>query len=139
MIRAATDVGGTFTDLVYLATDPETGAQEIGTAKVDTTPPDYERGVMNVIAKSGLALDEISVMAHGTTVVINALTEFSGFHDDTFNCPVEVAETRYGLYVDRLALNEGPGGEGEFRGGEGDRPRVSRALRRLLLHVCVHP
>jgi N-methylhydantoinase B len=44
---------------------------------------------------------------------------FSGFHGDTFNCPVEVAETRYGLYVDRLALNDEPGGEGAFRGGKG--------------------
>src|SRR5262245_61566913 len=77
-IRAATDVGGTFTDLVYLATDPATGVQEIVTAKADTTPPDYERGVMNVIAKSGLGLEEIAVMAHGTTVVINALTERKG-------------------------------------------------------------
>src|SRR5262249_8276909 len=39
-----------------------------------------------------------------------------GFHGDTSNCPVEVAETRYRLYVDRLALNDEPGGEGEFRG-----------------------
>jgi N-methylhydantoinase B len=44
---------------------------------------------------------------------------FSGFHGDTFNCPAEVAETRYGLYVDRLALNEEAGGEGELRGGKG--------------------
>ena len=44
---------------------------------------------------------------------------FSGFHGDTFNCPAEVAETRYGLYVDRLALNDAPGGEGEHRGGRG--------------------
>jgi N-methylhydantoinase B len=44
---------------------------------------------------------------------------FSGFHGDTFNCPVEVAETRYGLYVDRLSLNDEAGGEGEFRGGKG--------------------
>jgi hypothetical protein len=28
-IRAATDVGGTFTDLVYLFTDADTGAREI--------------------------------------------------------------------------------------------------------------
>jgi N-methylhydantoinase A len=77
-IRAATDVGGTFTDLVYFFTNPETGAQEIVTAKSDTTPPDYERGVMNVIAKSGVPVDEIAVMAHGTTVVINALTERKG-------------------------------------------------------------
>jgi N-methylhydantoinase B len=44
---------------------------------------------------------------------------FSGFHGDTFNCPAEVAEARYGLYVDRLALNEAPGGEGAHRGGKG--------------------
>ena len=44
---------------------------------------------------------------------------FSGFHGDTFNSPAEVAEARYGLYVDRLALNEAPGGEGEHRGGYG--------------------
>jgi N-methylhydantoinase B len=45
--------------------------------------------------------------------------QFSGFHGDTFNCPAEVAEARYGLYVDRLALNDEPGGEGEHRGGKG--------------------
>ena len=44
---------------------------------------------------------------------------FSGFHGETYNCPAEVAETRYGLYVDRMALNEAPGGEGEHRGGKG--------------------
>jgi len=44
---------------------------------------------------------------------------FSGFHGDTFNCPAEVAEARYGLYVDRLTLNEAPGGEGQHRGGKG--------------------
>jgi N-methylhydantoinase B len=44
---------------------------------------------------------------------------FSGFHGDTFNCPAEVAEARYGLFVEQLALNEEPGGEGEHRGGKG--------------------
>jgi N-methylhydantoinase B len=44
---------------------------------------------------------------------------FSGFHGDTFNCPAEVAEARYGLFVDQLRLNDEPGGEGEFRGGKG--------------------
>jgi N-methylhydantoinase B len=44
---------------------------------------------------------------------------FSGFHGDTFNCPAEVAEARYGLYVEQLALGEEPGGEGERRGGNG--------------------
>lgn len=44
---------------------------------------------------------------------------FSAMHGDTFNCPAEIAESRYGLYVDQLALNDEPGGEGEFRGGKG--------------------
>src|SRR6187399_1623549 len=77
-IRAATDVGGTFTDLVFFSTDPATGAQEIVTAKSDTTPPDFERGVLNVMAKGGVSSGDIAFLAHGTTLVINALTERKG-------------------------------------------------------------
>src|ERR671932_406306 len=44
---------------------------------------------------------------------------FSGFHGETYNCPAEVAEARYGLYVEQLRLNDGPGGEGQYRGGKG--------------------
>ena len=78
MIRAATDVGGTFTDLVYFRTDPETGVQDVVTAKSDTTPPDFEQGVLDVIAKSGVSAEEIAFLAHGTTVVINAFAERKG-------------------------------------------------------------
>jgi N-methylhydantoinase A len=77
-IRAATDVGGTFTDIVYFTTDSATGVQEIVTAKSDTTPPNFEQGVMNVLHKSGVSLEEIAFLAHGTTLVINALAERSG-------------------------------------------------------------
>jgi N-methylhydantoinase A len=77
-IRAATDVGGTFTDLVYFFTDPRTGRQEIVTAKAETTPPDFDRGVLSVIEKSGVRFGDIDFLAHGTTVVINALTERKG-------------------------------------------------------------
>lgn len=78
VLRAATDVGGTFTDLVAFSTDQETGRQEIVTAKVDTTPPDFERGVLDVLAKSGVATRDIGFLAHGTTLVINAITERKG-------------------------------------------------------------
>jgi N-methylhydantoinase B len=44
---------------------------------------------------------------------------FSPIHGDTFNCPAEIAEARYGLFVDRLELNLADGGEGRFRGGKG--------------------
>lgn len=48
---------------------------------------------------------------------LNAL--YTGYHGDTYNCPVEVTEQRNGLMVDRLCLSEEPGGEGEFLGGKG--------------------
>ena len=77
-LRVATDVGGTFTDLVCFEIDPETGEPRIVTAKSDTTPPDFEKGVLNVLDKAGIDPRDVRFMAHGTTVVINALTERKG-------------------------------------------------------------
>ena len=77
-IRVATDVGGTFTDLVCFETDHETGESRIVTAKSDTTPPNFEQGVLNVLDKGGVDPKTVDFLAHGTTVVINALTERKG-------------------------------------------------------------
>ena len=74
-LRVATDVGGTFTDLVGLQTDLDDGRPAIVTAKANTTPGHFERGVIDVIDKSRIKAAEIDLLAHGTTVVINALTE----------------------------------------------------------------
>lgn len=71
-IRVATDIGGTFTDLVYL----ENGV--INAVKVDTTPPHFEKGLLNAVAKSGVDYADIEFFAHGSTVVINTLTERKG-------------------------------------------------------------
>ncbi len=46
---------------------------------------------------------------------------FSGFHGETYNTPAEISEARNGLFVDSMALNTEPGGEGEFTGGRGLR------------------
>jgi N-methylhydantoinase A len=78
-MRAATDVGGTFTDLVFYPVDPVTGAAgEIRIAKADTTPPRFEEGVLDTLTKAGLTPDGLDFFAHGSTVVINALTERKG-------------------------------------------------------------
>lgn len=77
ILRIATDVGGTFTDLVYLHTRAK-GTPEIGTAKSDTTPPDFEQGVMDVFHQAGLDASAVNFFAHGTTVIINAITERKG-------------------------------------------------------------
>ncbi len=72
-MRVATDIGGTFTDLVYL---DENG--KIQVAKSHTTPPNFEKGVMNVLKEGGVDLAGMSTFIHGTTVIINALTERKG-------------------------------------------------------------
>ena len=73
-MRLATDIGGTFTDLVYL--DDATGT--IGLAKAPSTPPAFGDGIMDALAKSGVSPGAIEQFVHGTTVVINALTERKG-------------------------------------------------------------
>ncbi|GIN37351.1 MULTISPECIES: hydantoinase/oxoprolinase family protein [Heyndrickxia] len=72
-MRVATDIGGTFTDLVYV---DEKG--HIGVSKSHTTPPYFEQGVINVLEKSGIDQTSIKTFIHGTTVIINALTERKG-------------------------------------------------------------
>lgn len=75
-IRVATDVGGTFTDLVGI--EFNNGKQSIVTAKTDSTPPNFEDGVLNVINNSGINEKDITNLTHGSTVIINALTEKKG-------------------------------------------------------------
>lgn len=78
-MRAASDVGGTFTDLVYCEVDKTTGkTSNIKITKAHTTPPNFEDGVINAIEKANIAQSDISFFAHGSTVVINALTERKG-------------------------------------------------------------
>lgn len=78
-MRVATDIGGTFTDLVCLEFDKETG-KPIGmkVAKSDTTPSNFEQGILDTISKGNVDLNKVDFFAHGTTVVINALTERKG-------------------------------------------------------------
>jgi N-methylhydantoinase A len=73
MYRVATDIGGTFTDLVYVTSDGT-----VGTAKSHSTPAEFEKGVMDVIQASHIVPSEFISFVHGTTVVINAITERKG-------------------------------------------------------------
>lgn len=73
MIRVATDIGGTFTDLVYVTSDGK-----VSTAKSHTTPHQFEQGVMDVIEASDISPSDFVSFVHGTTIVINAITEKKG-------------------------------------------------------------
>ena len=72
-MRVATDIGGTFTDLVAVDDQGKTIL-----TKSHTTPPNFEEGVIRVIEKSGVRPEEIEDFIHGTTTIINALTERKG-------------------------------------------------------------
>jgi N-methylhydantoinase A len=73
-MRVASDIGGTFTDLVYL--DEKTG--EVGMTKVATTPANFAEGVVETLHKAELNVPDTSFFVHGSTVIINALTERKG-------------------------------------------------------------
>src|ERR1700675_3070027 len=77
MIRVATDVGGTFTDLISY--DDASGA--VVFSKSLTTVDDQSIGVLDAIGlaeQSGLGVDGIGFFVHGGTTVINAITERKG-------------------------------------------------------------
>jgi Hydantoinase/oxoprolinase N-terminal region len=76
--RIGVDIGGTFTDVVLV--DEQTG--HIGIAKVSTTPGDVTQGVIDGL-REGLAQHrveptEVTLLAHATTIVTNALLEKKG-------------------------------------------------------------
>lgn len=78
-IRLATDVGGTFTDLVFYEVDAQSGSIDgVQAVKTHTTPPNFEKGVLEAVDKADIDEKSVEFFAHGTTVVINALTERKG-------------------------------------------------------------
>jgi N-methylhydantoinase A len=75
MSSIGVDTGGTFTDLVMLRDD---GSLQV--AKRPSTPPDFSRGIMDVIdaVDGGSALTEVEYFYHGTTVTTNAMITGAG-------------------------------------------------------------
>ncbi len=75
-LRIGADIGGTFTDLVFLRPDGR-----LDRRKVPSTPDDYARAITEGIAAyraemlAGEAVDEV---AHATTVATNAILERRG-------------------------------------------------------------
>ena len=67
------DVGGTFTDLIAIASDGRVEAR-----KVLSTPQDQSEGVHEALQALGCAPTDVAHIAHGTTVATNALLERTG-------------------------------------------------------------
>ena len=73
-MRVGADVGGTFTDVLVLD-----GNGRVRVTKVLSTPPDYDRAVIDAVSElAGDAGAAIEAIVHGTTVASNAVLERRG-------------------------------------------------------------
>lgn len=75
--RIGVDIGGTFTDIVFLGADGE-----LRTKKLPSTPDNYARGIGDgiraVLAEGVISGGQVSEVIHGTTVASNAILEHRG-------------------------------------------------------------
>ncbi len=65
------DVGGTFTDLVWM----EEAGEDVRVAKVPTTVPNQAIGVLAALEAADADLSAVTSIVHGTTTTTNALLE----------------------------------------------------------------
>ena len=76
-VRVGVDIGGTFTDIVFLDDDGR-----IHTKKVSSSVDDYARaivdGLREVFEETGLSGRDVVEVLHGTTVASNAILELRG-------------------------------------------------------------
>ena len=64
-MRLGVEVGGTFTDLVAI------GDGGITITKVPSVPQQPDEGAFNALIDSGIPIDSIEELAHGSTVATN--------------------------------------------------------------------
>ena len=72
-MRLGVEVGGTFTDLVAI------GDAGITITKVPSVPQQPDEGAFNALVDSGIPIETIDELAHGSTVATNAVLERKGF------------------------------------------------------------
>ena len=106
--RLATDIGGTFTDIVL-----EHGDERF-TTKVLTTPHAPEEAVVEgtrlVLKQAGIGFADLEVFVHGTTLATNAVIERKGaktalIATDGFRDVIEIADEgrydQYDIFIDK--------------------------------------
>ena len=75
--RVGVDIGGTFTDIVFLSPQGQ-----LHTRKVSSTVDDYAQaivqGLRQVFAETGLGSGDVQEILHGTTVASNAILQMAG-------------------------------------------------------------
>ena len=72
-MRLGIDVGGTFTDLVYMSADGKTRIE-----KVLSRPDDPFGAIREGLEKLGVPFDQIEQISYGTTIATNCILEKKG-------------------------------------------------------------
>lgn len=67
-MKVAVEIGGTFTDLVWLD-----GDGRASTGKAPSRPDQIHEAVLDVLGQAGLKMAEAEQFSHGSTVATNAL------------------------------------------------------------------
>src|SRR4030042_2426306 len=74
MKRIAADIGGTFTDIVYIDDD----TMQRATDKVRSTPWEIGQAVIDVVKKIKIDMSGVSLFIHGTTAGLNTIAQQKG-------------------------------------------------------------
>ena len=151
MLRVGADIGGTFTDIVFLGPDGDVRA-----TKLLSTPDDYGRAILDGLrgARTGGAGAPIGEIVHGTTVATNAILEQKGakvglLTTKGFRDVLEIRRVRLPVLYDitwrkpdplvrrerRLEVDERVGPGGEVRHPL-DREAARAAIERLKALGC---
>ncbi len=137
-MRAAADVGGTFTDLV--AVDAE-GA--VTRHKTLSTPPDFDNGVLTGLqACSGNSLASLGSLLHASTVATNAILERRGprtglITTEGFRDVLEIGRLRYPRLYDLSWSRPEPLVERRLRLGVSERMAADGSVVRPLDEASV--
>jgi N-methylhydantoinase A len=75
--RVGVDIGGTFTDIVFLGDDGSRVTKKVSST-VDNYATAIVEGLLEVFRERGLAGAEIVELLHGTTIASNAILELKG-------------------------------------------------------------
>ena len=135
-IRIGADIGGTFTDIVFLD-----GDGSVRTAKVSSTPDDYARAISDAVADyladSTTSPAEVVEVNHGTTVATNAILERKGARvglltTEGFRDVLEIRRVRLPVLYDLEWEKPPPLVPRELRHEVGERVGPGGVVRRAL-------
>ncbi len=148
-IVVGVDVGGTFTDLLYV----DRNAGQVRLAKTPTTLDNQARGVLAALETADADLEQVNLIVHGTTTTTNAVLErrlsrtglitTAGFRD-LLELGRRTRPQAYGLFGEfrpviprnlRLEVGERMDAEGRVLTAL-DEAAVAEAAKRLLAEGC---